>query len=76
MFNQLHSSANQQLLKQKEATTEFTLFSVSKGEWYLKGGYCTSLEECIVHTVISQKAPLGLKQHQTVKLHVIVVTQA
>jgi len=44
-------------------TTKSTLFVVSKDEWDTKDGH----EECIVHTVVYQKAHLGTKQHQTVK---------
>jgi len=51
--------------KPSRATTESTLFPVSKDEWDTKEEY--SHEECIVCTAVCQKAPLGLKQHQTVK---------
>ena len=46
--------------KPSRATTKSTLFAVSKDEWDAK-------EECIVHTAICQKAPVGPKRHRTVK---------
>jgi len=33
-----------------------------------KGGHCLVHEECILHTVVCQKAPFKLKRHQTVKV--------
>jgi len=32
-----------------------------------QGGHWLVSEECIGHTVVYKKAPLGLKQHQAVK---------
>jgi len=49
------------------ATMKLTVFAVRKDEWDAKEGTGKFMKKCIVCTVVSQKAPLGLKQHQTTK---------
>ena len=50
------------------ATTKSPLFAVSKDEWDTKEDTGKFMKkECIVRTVVCQKAPLGPKQCRTVK---------
>jgi len=77
MFNPLNSSTNQQLFEQNLSNkrplkitimngrshvsiTILTVFAVRKDEWYTKEG----TEECIVCTVVWQKAPLSLNDEK------------
>jgi len=54
--------------KPSHATTKSMLFTVSKDEsMEHKGGHWQVLEDSIGRNVACQKAPLGQKQHQTVK---------
>ena len=46
------------LCKTSRATITLMLFTVSKDEWNTK----EDTGKCIAHTVVYQKAPLGLKQ--------------
>jgi len=48
------------------ATTESTLFAVSKVEWKVN-------EECIVCTAVCQKAPLRPEQHPTKCIALVIV---
>jgi len=78
MSNSLCSSTNQELFEkhlcnqdshvtQSKPSHASTLFTVSKDEWNMKEDTGYLPEECIGRTVVCQKTPLGLKQHQTVK---------
>jgi len=55
--------------KPSHVTTKLMLFTVSKNQRWMehKGGHWQVPQECIAHTVVCQKAPLGMKRRQTVK---------
>jgi len=80
MFNLLHSSALFDKLLCNESnhyekygqfqgshTTKSTLFTICKDEWDTKEDAGKSMKNVQYCTVVGQKAPLRLKQHQTVK---------
>jgi len=60
------------------AAAKSTLFVVNKDELEHKGGHWLVHEECIVHTVVCQKAHLGLKRRRNgkkIKLLVLAVVE-
>ena len=53
--------------KPSRARTKSTPFPVNKDEWDTNEDTGEIHEECIVRTAVCQKAPVGPKQHRTVK---------